>query len=158
MPHRWTATERERGGVVAQRVLVVDDEERIRELLADFLATEGYEVILSSNGEEAIELVEREDPQVILLDVQMNGIDGIEVCKRLKANKKTGLIPVIMMTALGDYKTKAFEAGADDCVYKPCDLGDLLVRVKSILRVGHLTDPTERQTAYMEELEKNILK
>ena len=140
---------------MAARVLVVDDEEQIRELLANFLAGEGYEVILASNGKKAIELVEREDPQLILLDVKMPYTDGIEVCKRLKAEKKTGLIPVIVMTALSDRKTEAVEARADDFVDKPFDLAELSVRVKSLLRVGHLTDPAERLTAYMEELDKN---
>jgi len=143
---------------MAARVLVVDDERQIRELLADFLATEGYEVILASNGEEAMELVKQEDAQVILLDLKMPGINGIEVCKRLRANEKTGLIPVIMMTALSDCKTEAVEARVDDFVDKPFDLAELLVRVESILRVGYLADPAERLAAYMEELESNLLK
>ena len=140
---------------MAEKVLVVDDEDHIRELLASFLAGEGYKVILASNGKEAIDLAKREDPQVILLDLTMPRTDGIEACKRLKAKKKTGLIPLIMMTGLSDRKAEAFEARADDFINKSFDLTDIKVRVKSILRVGHLTDPAERLTAYMEELEKN---
>ena len=132
---------------MAAKVLVADDEDHIRELLASFLAGEGYKVILASNGKEAIDLAKREDPQVILLDLTMPGTDGIEACKRLKANNKTGLIPLIMMTGLSDRKAEAFEARADDFINKSFDLTDIKVRVKSILRVGHLTDPAERLTA-----------
>lgn len=147
-----------KGCQMAARILVVDDERQIRELLARFLAREGYEVVLASNGEEAIKLVESEDPQVILLDVKMPGTDGIEMCKKLKAEEKTSFIPVIIMTALSDRKTEAVEARADDFVDKPFNLAELLVRVKSILRVGHLTDPVERLNAYMEERERNLFR
>jgi DNA-binding response OmpR family regulator len=143
---------------MAEKVLVVDDEDHIRELLASFLAGEGYKVILASNGKEAIDLAKREDPKLILLDLKMPGTGGIEACKRLKANKKTRLIPLIMMTGLSDRKAEAFEARADDFVNKPFDLTDIKVRVKSLIRVGHLTDPAVRLTAYTEELENNISK
>ena len=143
---------------MAEKVLVVDDEDHIRELLADFLAGEGYKVILASNGKEAIDLAKREGPQVILLDLKMPGTDGLEACKRLKADKRTRVIPLIMMTGLSDRKAEAFEARADNFVNKPFDLTDIKVRVKSLIRVGHLTDSVERLTAYTEELEKNILK
>ncbi len=147
-----------KGCQMAARILVVDDERQIRELLARFLAREGYEVVLASNGEEAIKLVESEDPQVILLDVKMPGTDGIEMCKKLKAEEKTSFIPVIIMTALSDRKTEAVEARADDFVDKPFNLAELLVRVKSILRVGHFTDPVKRLKAYMEERDRNLFK
>ena len=87
---------------MADKVLVVDDEWEIRDVLSKFLTEEGYEVLEASNGEEAIELAERENPQVILLDVIMPGMDGIETCKRLKAEEKTRFIPVIMATVLWD--------------------------------------------------------
>ena len=143
---------------MAGRVLVVDDARVIRDLLSDLLEEEGYQVILASNGNEALGLAEKENPQAILLDINMPGINGVEVCKRLREGESTRSVPIIMMTALRDHKTKAFEARADDFVNKPFDPGDLLVRVKSILRVGHLTDPVERMTAYREELERNHLK
>ena len=143
---------------MAKEILVVDDARGIRDLLSDLLEGEGYQVTLASNGNEALGLAETENPQAILLDINMPGINGVEVCRRLREGESTRSVPIIMMTALGDHKTKAFEARADDFVDKPFDLGDLLVRVKSILRVGHLTDPAERLTTYMEELERNRLK
>jgi two-component system response regulator (stage 0 sporulation protein F) len=69
---------------MAEKILVVDDEWELRNLLTEFLTGEGYDVIQASNGEEALELAEKEEPQVILLDIKMPGIDGIEVCRRLK--------------------------------------------------------------------------
>jgi len=141
---------------VAEKVLVVDDERQIRDLLNEFLTGEGYEVLLASNGEEAIELAETEYPDVILLDVKMPGFDGIEVCKRLKAESKTQFVPVIMITGYIDNKMVAIEAGVDDFVNKPIDLVELAVRVKSILRIRYLTDELERAVAYIEELGRSL--
>ena len=141
---------------MAEKVLVVDDERQIRDLLGEFLEREGYEVLLASAGEEAIELAERKIPHAILLDVKMPGIDGIEVCKRLKAEPKTQFIPVIMITGYVDNKMVAIESGADDFVNKPIDLMELAVRVKSILRIRYLTDELERAVTYIEELGKSF--
>ena len=141
---------------MAEKVLVVDDERQIRDLLGEFLEREGYEVFLASAGEEAIELAERKIPHAILLDVKMPGIDGIEVCKRLKAEPKTQFIPVIMITGYVDNKMVAIESGADDFVNKPIDLVELAVRVKSILRIRYLTDELERVVIYIEELGRSL--
>ena len=143
---------------MADKVLVVDVEREIRHLLQTSLSEEGYEVVAASNGEEAIELAKRENPQVILLDIEMPGIDGIETCKRLKAEEKTRLIPIIMMTTLGGRDIEAYLEGAADVVNKPFDIKQLASRVKSMLRVQHLTNEMEKALAYIEELEKNILK
>ena len=143
---------------MGHKILVVDDELEIRNLLSQFLTEEGYEVILASNGEEAIELAERENPQVILLDIMMPGIDGIETCRRLKAEEKTRFIPVIMATALWDKYTEAIDAGAEDFVTKPFNLTELSHRVKSILRVRYLTNELERTVAYIRELGENLPK
>ena len=107
---------------MGEKVLVVDDEFEIRDVLSRFLTEEGYEIILASNGEEALELVERENPQVILLDILMPGFSGIETCRRLKAAEKTRFIPVIVATALWDTHAEAVEAGAEDFVTKPFNL------------------------------------
>jgi len=139
---------------MAEKVLVVDDERQIRDLLGEFLEQEGYEVLLASAGEEAIDLAERKIPHAILLDVKMPSIDGIEVCKKLKAAPRTQFIPVIMITAHVDNKMVAIESGADDFVSKPIDLVELGVRVKSILRIRYLTDELERAVTYIEELQK----
>ena len=143
---------------MGDKVLVVDDELEIRDLLSRFLTEEGYEVILASNGKEAIELAERENPQVILLDIMMPGIDGIETCKRLKAEEKTRFIPVIMATAFWDTYAEAIEAGAEDFVTKPFNLAEISFRVQSIRRVRYLTNELERAVAYIGELGKNLPK
>jgi len=143
---------------MANKVLVVDDELEIRDVLSRFLTEEGYEVIEASNGEEAIELAERENPQVILLDVMMPGMDGIETCKRLKAEEKTRFIPVIMATVLWDTCAEAIDAGAEDFVTKPFHLAELSFRVQSILRVRYLTNELERTVAYIKELGKDLPK
>ena len=140
---------------MAAKVLVVDDEKSVRDLLQSFLQGTGYQAIMASNGEEAIELARSESPNAILLDVKMPGIDGVETCRRLRAEEQTRYIPVIMVTAFGTTETEATDAGADDLINKPFNLTDLAVRVKSLLRIGHLSDPADRLLTYMDELDAN---
>jgi len=90
------------------------------------------------------------------LDVRMPGLDGLEVCKRLKAKEETKLIPVIFITGFEDNKLEALDMGADDFVNKPFDMVELSTRVKSVLRIRHLTDELERAVAYIEELRKDL--
>ena len=142
---------------LAHKILVVDDEFSIRELLTDFLEGEGYEVIIAPDGRKAVDMATSENPDVILLDVTMPGIGGIEVCSELRAAESTCSVPIIMMTALQDHKNEALEAKADDFVCKPFDLEDLLIRVKSTLRIRNLAHSEDRMKAYMEELDKNRL-
>jgi DNA-binding response OmpR family regulator len=136
-------------------VLVVDDEKTIRDLLNIFLPTKGLKVILAANGEEALELAKKNIPKVILLDMIMPGIDGMETCRRLRAEEKTRYTPVILVTGFGAKKVEAYDAGADDFISKPFVLEDLVLRLKSAIRIGHLTDPADRLMTYLEELEKN---
>ena len=140
------------------KILVVDDEQEIRDLLDSFLTAQGYEVISASDGKEAIDLAGTENPQAIILDIKMPGIDGIEVCKRLKEKEKTRLIPVIMITGFEDNKIEALEMGADDFVNKPFDMAELSIRVKSVIQIRHLTNELERAVAYIEELQKDLPK
>ncbi len=143
---------------MGDKVLVVDDEQQVRDLLNTFLEREGYQVVVASNGEEAIKLAEAENPQLILLDVVMPGLDGIETCRKLKSQEKTRLIPVIISTAFRDTLGEALEAGADDFLTKPFHLLEVAIRVKSILRVQHLSDELDRAVAYTMELQKNLPK
>jgi len=140
---------------MAVKVLVVDDEKSVRDLLQSFLQGTGYQAITASNGEEAIELARSESPNAILLDVKMPGINGVETCRRLRAEEQTRYIPVIMVTAFGTTETEATNAGADDLINKPFNLTDLAFRVKSLLRIGHLSDPADRLLTYMDELDAN---
>ena len=144
-----------RTGTMADTILVVDDDSNIREVLHKFFTLKGYEVVLAANGEQALELAKCEMPKMILLDINMPGIDGMETCKRLRADEKTGLIPIILITAYGATKAEANDAGADDIIYKPFDMKDLGIRLKSVIRVGHIANRSERLMAYMDELEKN---
>ena len=145
----------ERINTLADTVLVVDDDSNIREVLHNFITLKGYEVLLAANGEQALELAESKMPKAILLDINMPGIDGMETCKRLRADEKTRLIPIVLITAYGASKTEASDAGADDIIYKPFDMKDLGIRLKSVIRIGHIANPSERLMAYMDELEKN---
>ena len=137
------------------KILLVDDAEEIRDLLGGFLEEQGYQVVLASDGNEALDLVESENPQIIILDLKLPGLNGIEVCKRLKEREETRSIPVIIITGFGDNKLVALDVGADDFVNKPFDMADILIRVKSALRIRHLTDELERAVAYIEELRKD---
>ena len=141
---------------MGDKILVVDDELEIRDMLSRFLTEQGYQAIMAANGEEALELAEKENPQAILLDILMPGIDGIETCKRLKAKEETRFIPVIMATALWERYMEAIEVGADDFVSKPFNLTELSHRVKSILRVRYLTNELERAVAYVRQLGESL--
>jgi len=140
---------------VGEKILIVDDEEQIRELLREFLTGAGYEVAVAANGEEALEVAQRERPDLILLDIRMPELDGVETCVRLKSHDKTRSIPIIIATAFGDTLAEALDAGADDFVNKPFQLEEIGLRIKSLLRVRHLTNELERAAAYIGELQKH---
>jgi DNA-binding response OmpR family regulator len=143
---------------MAEKILVVDDEREIRGLLSDFLTEEGYRVILATNGAEALGLAELENPEVILLDINMPGIDGIEVCKKLKAQEKTQFIPIIIITALEDSGFIAYLEGADDFVSKPFNLVELTFRVRSMIRIRRLNTELLLAKGYIRQLEKEVFK
>jgi len=118
------------------RILVVDDEEDILELVRYNLFSEGYEVICAASGEEALELVRQDAVTMILLDLMLPGISGLEVTKILKSDKKTRNIPIIVITAKGDETdiVVGLEMGADDYITKPFSTKILSARVKAVLR------------------------
>ena len=143
---------------MAEKILVADDEQEIRHLLDHFLRGQGYEVVLAADGNQALKLATEESPQLIVLDIKMPGLDGLEVCKRLKEKEHTKLIPVIVITGFEDNKIEALNRGADDFVNKPFDMAEISIRVKSALRIRHLTNELERAVAYIEELRKDLAK
>lgn len=124
------------------RILVVDDIRTNIKVLEAKLTSEYYEVIAASNGPEALESAVNQKPDLILLDVMMPGMDGFEVCRRLKANPDTAHVPVIMVTALGDPedRVQGLSAGADDFLTKPVDDTAMFARVRSLLRVKLMLD------------------
>jgi two-component system cell cycle response regulator len=131
------------------RILVVDDIPANVKLLEVRLLAEYFEVLTASNGEEAIETCENGKVDVVLLDVMMPGMDGFEVCRRLKADPATAHIPVVMITALGQTydRVSGLEAGADDFLTKPVNDLQLMTRVKSLVRLKMLTDELRLRAA-----------
>jgi diguanylate cyclase (GGDEF)-like protein len=113
------------------KVLVVDDEKNILDIIKFNLEVEGYEVITSRDGEEALRLVQELRPDLILCDIMMPELDGLEVCRRLKADSRTNQIPVVMLSARTQAQDKvaSIEAGADDFITKPFDFSDLVARI-----------------------------
>jgi len=117
-------------------ILVVEDEEDILELVRYNLVKEGYQVITAQSGEQALQLVKSEAPDLVLLDLMLPGVDGIEVCRRIKGDSTTQHIPVIMLTAKSEETdiVVGLELGADDYITKPFSPRVLLARVKAVLR------------------------
>ena len=136
------------------RILVVDDTPHNVKLLADLLeARGGYRVHTASTGAEALERVEADVPDLVLLDVVMPGMSGYEVCRELRSRPQTALLPVVMVTALdpGEERIKGIEAGADDFITKPVQTEELLARVASLLRIRSLHDHVQRQADELAE-------
>jgi two-component system cell cycle response regulator len=132
-----------------QRLLIVDDEPRNVRLLEGMLYGEPYELIPAHSGAEALDLIGKNPPDLVLLDVMMPDINGFEVCKQIKSDPNRRMIPVVMVTALSDVKDRieAMQAGADDFLSKPIDATELIVRVRSLVRVRQLYAEVERATA-----------
>jgi putative two-component system response regulator len=122
------------------KILIVDDQLTSRKMAADLLGAEGYAVAEAENGQQAIEMVPMVLPDLILLDVVMPGINGFEVCRQLKSDELTRLIPVIFITSLDDKaaRIKGIEAGGDEFLTRPFDRAELSARVKSLVRQHQL--------------------
>jgi adenylate cyclase len=139
------------------KILVVDDVPENVRLLEAVLVPRGYEVVTAHDGDAALDLVEAEEPDLILLDVMMPGLDGYAVCTRLRANDDTAMLPVIMVTSsVGQEKTRAIEAGADDFIPKPFNHDELLTRVRSLLRIKRYHDTIKEQAAELAELNRTL--
>lgn len=123
-------------GAIQPRILVVDDEEDLLELVRFNLARDGYDVLGVISGEEALKAVRRDPPDLIVLDLMLPGLDGLEVCRRLKADPRTRDIPIVMLTAKSEERdvVSGLERGADDYITKPFSPRVLSARVKALLR------------------------
>jgi adenylate cyclase len=125
-----------------QRILVVDDTPQNVKLLADLLTAKGYAVSTAANGEQALASIAAAAPDIVLLDVMMPGLSGYEVCRKIRDNPATALLPVVMVTSLDPHheRVKGLEAGADDFLSKPINQPELFARVRSLLRIKDLHD------------------
>ncbi|MHC4617303.1 MAG: response regulator [Planctomycetota bacterium] len=146
----------EQGQAKTPVVLVVDDNHQNLELLQALLEDVDCETTPACDGLQAMEIVAKSPPDLILLDVMMPKMSGFEVCKRLKNDPKTSDIPIIMVTALNEYGDieRAIDCGTDDFLSKPINKLELLTRVKTMLKLKHLSDKLERALAYLSEIEK----
>ena len=143
------------------RVLVVDDQPPNVRLLQAILTPRGYDVRTASSGEEALATLEKDDMDLVLLDIVMPGMDGYQVCREIRERPGTAYLPVVMVTASGDeQKIKALEAGADDFITKPIDKNEMLARVASLARIKRYQDTIKRQSdelaAWNHELEDRV--
>ena len=132
-----------------RKILIVDDEEHIRELLEYNLFSEGYQTIMAETGEEALKILEEENVDLVLLDLMLPGIDGIEVCNTIRKDDEKKYIPIIMVTAKGADSDRilGLEIGADDYIAKPFNMGELKARIKAVLRRSQF-GKKEDQTHY----------
>jgi len=137
----------------AAKVLVVDDTPLNIKLLGDLLAVKGYSVTTAANGEEALNKLAAEIPDIVLLDVMMPGLSGYDVCRRIRSEPATALLPVVMITSLDPQQERVhgIEAGADDFLSKPINQPELFARVRSLLRVKALQDEVRRQAEELKE-------
>ena len=142
-------------------ILVVDDLAQNVRLLEAVLSPKGFRVAAASSGEQALDVLSKEHPDVVVLDILMPGMDGYEVCRRIRQDPGTAFLPVIMITASGEEeKIRAIEAGADDFVSKPFDQAELLARVRSLVRIKRYHDTIEHQAdelaGWNRELEQRV--
>ena len=137
-------------------ILVVDDDQQNLELVQAYLEDIECETMAARDGIEALDLVANAKPDLILLDVMMPKMSGFEVCRRLKNDPDTSQIPVIMVTALNEFGDieRAIDSGTDDFVSKPINKLELLTRIRTMLKLKHLTDRLQRTMAYLSEVEK----
>jgi PAS domain S-box-containing protein len=139
-----------------QTILIIDDEPANLAVVADYLVQAGFQIKVTQNGEAGLDLARRTPPALILLDVRLPGVDGFEVCRRLKADERTNDIPVIFMTIVTrtEEKVRGFEAGGVDYITKPFQHEEVLARVSAHLRIRDLTQKLEEANA---SLEKRVL-
>jgi DNA-binding response OmpR family regulator len=117
------------------RILVVDDEADLAAILANRLRRAGYAVSVAADGLEALEMIRREPPALVLLDIRMPRLDGLETLRRIRGESATARLPVIVMTANADPadRARALECGADECLAKPFETAEMLARIRVLL-------------------------
>jgi len=150
------ATSFEADRMTGSRILVVDDSAMARRQIQFFLKKDGYEVYEAKSGEEALWLVDEVDPELILMDVSMDGMDGLETCRRMKENPDNSTLPVIFLSAKGEREeiVSGFKSGAIDYIVKPFHPAESLTRIRTHLRVKKLAELREKNILELKHLNK----
>ncbi len=138
------------------KILIADDNVQNVELLEVYLEELDAEVVKAYDGEETLDVIEKEKPDLVLLDIMMPKISGYEICRKLKENPATRTLPILMVTALNESSDveRAVQAGADDFVSKPIHKDDLLHRVRALLKIRDRADDLERTLEYISEIDR----
>jgi len=142
------------------RILIVEDEESIIELLSYNLSRNGYQVSAVSSGEEALKSIHKSPPDLVLLDLMLPGLDGLDVCKAVRNDSRTALIPIIILTARGEESdiVVGLELGADDYITKPFSPRVVLARIKSLLRRSHSGGSSDAEVMSFPELVIDVVR
>ena len=142
----------------AARILVVDDTPANVKLLVDVLAAKGYQVGSAANGEQALKCIAEQPPDLVLLDIMMPGLSGYDVCRKIRTEAATALLPVVLCTSLDPQRERinGIEAGADDFLGKPINQQELFARVKSLLRIKSLQDEVKAQAAQLAQWNETL--
>lgn len=140
------------------KILAVDDTPTNLKMLADILSAKGYQVVSAAGGKAALEKLAQERPDLVLLDIMMPDLNGYEVCRVIRANPATEMLPVVLITALdpATERVKGIEAGADDFLSKPIHQPELLARVRSLLRIKQYHDTVRSQAAQLQEWNQRL--
>jgi len=138
-------------------VLIVEDDQPSLELLQAYLEDVDCKTVCAHDGLEALEIMGKKTPDLVLLDIMMPKMSGFEVCKKIKNDPKTSDVPIIMITALNEFGDieRGINCGTDDFISKPVNKLELVTRVKIMLKLKHLSDKLERTLAYLSEIEKH---
>lgn len=144
--------------LMAARILVVEDESDLAELVAFNLQQAGHTVTTAGTGSTALAEIQRQTPDLVVLDVMLPDITGLEVCRRLRRNEATATLPVVMLTAKGEEldRVVGFEVGADDYVTKPFSPRELLLRIEAILRRIGVSDADSHRSIHVGEMEIDV--
>jgi DNA-binding response OmpR family regulator len=136
-----------------KRVVIVEDEEKLAENLANKMQSEGFSVKAVPNGEEGLEIIRGEKPDLVVLDIMLPGLDGLSICRMVRNDPATAEIPIIMLTARGTEVDKivGLESGADDYIVKPFGLGEFLARVRAVLRRSKSRSPAVQHDELISE-------
>ncbi len=155
-PSGQETSTRQEAKISGSKILVVDDNTQNLELIVAYLDGLECKVLTAVDGIEALEKIQDDQPDLILLDVMMPRMSGFEVCRKLKSDPQTRDIPVLMVTALnelGDIE-RGVDCGTDDFISKPINRLELLARVKTLLKVRHLKNVLDRTLAYLDQIEQ----